>query len=319
MTKFGRVKKVNLRDVWSNEANDFTPWLAQVNNLFELSEELGISLELVGTEQQVGLFRADIVCKNTLDDSWVLIENQLEKTDHNHLGQLLTYAAGLDAVTIIWIAKRFREEHRAALDWLNSVTDEHVNFFGIEIELLQIDDSPVAPSFNITSQPNNWTRSVQAVRRSVELSVSDQLHLEYWTEFMNFVEENSTLNLSNRKPSSRYWMDFPIGRRYFNFALLNGLRDGYLRAELVVKGENAVEHFNLLLEQRDSIEEQFGTSLVWDYKPSRRNSQKIQYDLSGVDASNADNWQEYHEWHIRMLEKFYDVFQHRVLSLTIND
>lgn len=127
MKPLGRLEKVDLRIVWTHEANHFTPWLAQENNLALLGDTIGLDLELSSREQSVGPYRADIVCKDTITDSWVLIENQLERTDHTHLGQLLTYAAGLDAVTIVWIAPRITDEHRAALDWLNEVTDERIN------------------------------------------------------------------------------------------------------------------------------------------------------------------------------------------------
>lgn len=130
----GRLTRVNLRQAWGNEASDFTTWLALEENLKLLGETVGIELELEAQEAEVGPFRADLLCKNTADDSWVLIENQLERTDHLHLGQLLTYAAGLEAVTIIWVAERFTEEHRAALDWLNQITGEKFAFIGLEKE-----------------------------------------------------------------------------------------------------------------------------------------------------------------------------------------
>lgn len=143
-----------------------TPWLAQAENLELLGETLGLELEFEAQERNVGAFRADILCKDTADDSWVLIENQLEKTNHSHLGQLITYAAGLDAVTIVWLARKYTEEHRAALDWLNGNTDRGINFFGLEIEVWRIGDSPPAPKFNVISKPNDWSR--QAAIRAKE-------------------------------------------------------------------------------------------------------------------------------------------------------
>jgi RecB family endonuclease NucS len=131
--KLGRLEKVELRSFWKKEDRDFTPWLAQDENIQLLSETIGIELEVQSQEEGVGPFRADILCMDMANNHFVLIENQLEKTDHTHLGQLMTYAAGLDAVSIIWIAQKFTEEHRAALDWLNRITDSTFNFFGIEI------------------------------------------------------------------------------------------------------------------------------------------------------------------------------------------
>ncbi len=161
-----RLKKIDLRKAWKSEDQEFTPWLANEENLELLGDTIGIELELVAQEKDVGPFRADILCKNTENESYVLIENQIEKTDHKHLGQLLTYASGLEAVTIIWIASKFTEEHRKSLDWLNEITDKRFKFFGLEIELFQIGDSPYAPRFNVISMPNNWGKSVsQAAKK----------------------------------------------------------------------------------------------------------------------------------------------------------
>jgi hypothetical protein len=156
--KLGRLEKVGLRDVWKTEAQHFTPWLAKEENLALLGDTIGLDLECEAVEKDVGPFRADILCKDTANDSWVLIENQVERTDHTHLGQLLTYAAGLKTVTIVWIAQRFTDEHRAALDWLNEVTGDEINFFGLEVELWRIGESSIAPKFNIVSKANEWTK-----------------------------------------------------------------------------------------------------------------------------------------------------------------
>src|SRR5688500_12780725 len=177
----GRLQKVALREAWSSESGDFTPWLAQADNLILLAESIGIELELDTREKDVGPFRADILCRDTADN-WVLIENQLERTDHTHLGQLLTYPAGLDAVTIVWIAERFTEEHRAALDWLNEKTEEGINIFGLEVELWRIGSSPTAPKFNVVCKPNEWTRSVRDTAAG-NLSQDKQIQLDFWAAY----------------------------------------------------------------------------------------------------------------------------------------
>ena len=182
----GRLEKVDLRDVWTSEASDFTPWLAREENLSVLADTLGLELELEAEEKAVGPFRADILCRDTGSNAWVLIENQLERTDHNHLGQLLTYASGLQAVTIIWIASRFTEEHRSTLDWLNRITDTGFHFFGLEVELWRIGASSPAPKFNIVSKPNDWSRSVAQAARAMdetELSETRILQRDYWAAF----------------------------------------------------------------------------------------------------------------------------------------
>ena len=165
----GKLDRVDLRTVWETEAGAFTPWLAREDNLALLGETVGIELELEAQEKDVGPFRADLLCKDTASGAWVLVENQLERTDHTHLGQLLTYAAGLQAVTIVWVAARFTEEHRATLDWLNEITDDRFNFFGLEVELWRIGTSPVAPEIQRRLQAErleqNGSRQSQGDRR----------------------------------------------------------------------------------------------------------------------------------------------------------
>ena len=140
MEELGRLIKVSPREFWEDEASDFTPWLAREENISLLGETIGLELEVEAQEKNVGPFKVDILCKDIETNKWVVIENQLEPTDHKHLGQLLTYAPGLDAVTAVWIAKSFTDEHRAALDWLNKITPDGFSFFGLEIELWRIDD-----------------------------------------------------------------------------------------------------------------------------------------------------------------------------------
>ncbi|MCA8834778.1 MAG: hypothetical protein K8953_06780 [Proteobacteria bacterium] len=193
--KLGRLERVDLRKVWETEDRGFTPWLAEEGSLELLGEAIGMELELEATEKNVGPFRADILCKNMYDDSWVLIENQLARTDHTHLGQIFTYAAGLDAVTMVWIASKFTEEHRAALDWLNSITDEEFRFFGLEVEAWKIGDSLAAPKFNIISQPNDWSKSVsQGARKISEGATSDTqaMQLLYWQDVVDYLKASAS-------------------------------------------------------------------------------------------------------------------------------
>ena len=163
--QLAKLERVDLRKAWESEPADFTPWLAKEENLALLGETLGMTLVLEAQEKDVGPFRADILCKEPQTDQWVLIENQLEQTDHLHLGQIITYAAGLNAVTVIWIAARLTEEHRAALDWLNEITSEGTNFFGVEVELYRIADSPIAPPFQPRQQAQCLVKARSQGRR----------------------------------------------------------------------------------------------------------------------------------------------------------
>jgi len=215
-----RLKKIDLRKAWKSEDQEFTPWLAGEENLELLGDTIGIELELVGREKDMGPFRADILCKNVEDDSWVLIENQIEKTDHKHLGQLMTYAAGLQAATIIWIASRFTEEHRKSLDWLNEITDKRFKFFGLEIELFQIGNSPYAPRFNVISMPNNWGKSVSQAAKNISESIESEtkaLQYKYWQQLVDFIKESGS-KLKPQDPRPRHWQTFAVGRSGFNLS-----------------------------------------------------------------------------------------------------
>lgn len=263
----GRLKKVDLRDAWSSEAKDFTPWLAQEENLSLLGEVIGVELELESQEKNVGPFRADILCKDTVTGNWVLIENQLERTDHQHLGQLLTYAAGLKAVTIVWIARQFTEEHRAALDWLNEHTDGSINLFGLEVELWRIGGSAIAPKFNIVSRPNDWSRTVKTEVKG--LSPHSQLQRRFWTEFRAYMESKKS-PVQCQKPQAQSFMDHAIGRSGMHLSSAVSIwntetkvKGPEIRAELWVKGSAAKALFAVLEKKKESIEKKLDFPLTW--------------------------------------------------------
>ncbi len=157
--ELGRLVDVEPRVAWQREDTHFTPWLAK--NLDRLSDALGIVLELVGQEQGVGRFSADVLALNSETGTKVLVENQLESSDHRHLGQILTYLAGLEAETVVWIARHFWEEHLSAIRWLNQHTDERFSFFAVQLRVVQIGSSQLAPLFDVLEKPNKWERSLQ--------------------------------------------------------------------------------------------------------------------------------------------------------------
>ena len=160
--KLGRLKKVDLRKYWKSENRDFTPWLAEEENIAVLSDALGIELEVEKVEYQLGSFVADIIARDSGVNSKIVIENQLEKTDHKHLGQIITYASSMEADIMIWICAKATEEHRQAIEWLNNHTDEDILFFVCEIELYSIGDSDLAPKFNVVVKPNEWAKEVKS-------------------------------------------------------------------------------------------------------------------------------------------------------------
>lgn len=181
--EFGTLSDASLREAWAHEAHNFTPWLAV--NLDRLAGTIGVPLELTGTEMKVGTFSADILARNPLDDSVVLIENQLEGSDHTHLGQIMTYLAGLETHTMIWVAPSFREEHLSAVRWLNEHTVDPFAFFAVKLRVVRIGNSPYAPLFEVIERPNNWDRKLAEKRRDVEGSRTElgQHRLDFWTHF----------------------------------------------------------------------------------------------------------------------------------------
>jgi len=214
---FGKLEKVDLRELWNGEASDFTPWLSKEDNIAQLGDAIGIELEVQDQEHRIGVFRADILCKDIVNDHFVLIENQLERTDHNHLGQLITYAAGLEAVTIIWVAKAFAEEHRAALDWLNNITDESINFFGIEIETYKIGDSLPAPNFKIIAKPNNWSKRVKSAVSPGRITAIGQEYLDFYNEISARLGQRLSQQLKEPKPISYYQIETGISAVHFEW------------------------------------------------------------------------------------------------------
>ncbi|MCR2830802.1 DUF4268 domain-containing protein [Acidithiobacillus ferrooxidans] len=310
---------MDLRNIWLSEPQDFTPWLAQDGNLKILGDALGIELELEAQEKNVGPFRADILCRSLDDDSLVLIENQLEKTDHIHLGQLLTYAAGLQSVTSVWIAATFTEEHRAALDWLNQVTNESVRFFGLEIELWQIDESVPAPKFNVVSKPNDWSRRVsQAARQMNDQPATEgkALQLKFWAAFAGHLKEQKS-PVRPQAPRSQHWMTFGIGRTGFNMHGLLNTREDRIGVEVTMTDANAKDYFNALRAEKDSIEDAFGDSLEWLELPEKKQARIARYK-EDCDLYTENRWPEYMAWMRERLEKLDKVFRQRIKGVGKN-
>jgi hypothetical protein len=308
-----KLKRVELRDVWKGEANGFTPWLAKEENIRILSEEIGIDLEVQNHEEKVGPFRADILCKDTSTDHFVLIENQLERTDHNHLGQLMTYAAGLDAVTIIWIAKKFTEEHRAALDWLNNKTNESVEFFGIEIELYQIGNSDPAPKFNIISKPNDWSKTIRRTADSGQFTETKLLQQEYWQSFKNYVEKNNE-RFKMQKPLPQHWTNISIGSSKIRLQAIMNTRDKRIGVILNLHGPNALEDFRKL---RTLYEEQskkeISPKIEWEEKEGKEHH--IKYILDKLNPTDRTDWEFQNKNLAKWVRLFYNFFKDKIKNI----
>lgn len=321
MTKqLGHFIRVEPREIWRNEAQDFTPWLAREENLAVLSETLGLDLELEAEERDVGPFRADILCKDTVDDNWVLIENQLERTDHTHLGQLLTYAAGLQAVTVIWISTTFTQEHRAALDWLNEVTNGRIRFFGLEVELWRIDESPPAPKFNVISKPNEWSRSVSAAARRIdseELTELRKRYVDYWTGFVNYLAERNSL-LRPQTPRPQQWLSFALGRSGFHLSATISEQNGTIGANFVVNRKDGNAYYSQIEKQRSEIEQEIGFNLEWSENAESK-QKKVEISRRDVDLTDASQWEDCWAWTQERLEKMSKALRPRIRALRLSD
>ena len=308
------------RGLWETEPQHFTPWLAQEENLTLLGKTLGIELELEAQEINVGDFRADILCKNTEDDSWVIIENQLDPTDHKHVGQILTYAAGLDAHTVIWIAKTFRREHCAMLDGQNRITDERYRFFGVEMKVWRIKDSARAVQFDVVSSPNDWVRGVSQDTQRVanqKLSETEQSMRKFWAGLREYmVDKGSSVNCP--APTTRSYLRFSIGSSSFFVQAWLASSKKEIRLWLYVQGDNAKAHYHLLEEQREEIHNEFGETLEWYELPESRSSRIC---LNKVDTHSLDenDWTQQYEWFTTRLERFNQVFRPRIIALNADD
>ena len=313
----GSLERVELREIWANEAQDFTPWLAREENLAILAETLNIELELEAQEQEVGPFRADLLCRDTGCDDWVLIENQLAQSDHRHLGQLLTYASGLEAVTIVWVAARFVEEHRATLDWLNKITDESFRFFALEIELWKIGDSPPAPRFNVVARPNDWSRAIARAAHSInnaEPSQTAAMQLRYWEALNSVLQHKAGPVKGTSRPRRLSSLPYSIGSSRCRLRACMRKSGRSIRAELYLTGATAKPFFHLLRQQQEAVEKELGYALEWDEKTDT-NYSRIAIFLHDVDPEDEADWPRQHGWLADRLNELHCVFRQRIRTL----
>jgi hypothetical protein len=298
-TTLSRLEKVPLRDAWKHESGDFTPWLAESDNLMLLADAIGLSeLECVAVEHQVGDFKLDMLCTDGNDQ--VIIENQLEKTNHTHLGQILAYAAGVDARKVIWIAESFRPEHAAALQFLNENTTEELSFFAVEVELWKIGDSPLAPKFEVVVKPNDWVKSGREQARAVTTSSTiKQLQMRFWSALIEHLK-TAAPGIRPQKPRPQHWLNLSIGKAGFNLAVTANTRNEKIGVELYFSGSNSKKNFADLMTHKAEIEKDLGFELDWQELPDAKACRVASWypDASLVDESR---WVEYFSWVERRL------------------
>lgn len=311
---FGRLSPLEVRDYWADEAKHFTPWLAESENLRLLGETIELELELVKIEEQIGPFRADIVARD--GDHLVIIENQLGRTDHKHLGQLMVYATNREARAVVWIATKVADEYRKVLDWLNDNTPETIAFYGLEIELWRIGDSLPAPRFNVICEPNELTKLEHSGSTLSEPTETKLLQLDFWTKLKEFAAEEKS-GLSFRKPRPQHWYNLAVGRSGFHISLNAKTKLKELTCELYISGKIPADiAFELLVEEKDAIEAELGP-LDWMPLPNKEACRIVQ--VKQGDIEDQESWPELLAWCLERAQSFHDAFTARVAELDLDE
>ncbi|WP_447925143.1 DUF4268 domain-containing protein [Georgenia muralis] len=300
-----RVTSVPVRDVWAHEAHHFTQWLLQ--NADVLSDLLGMDLELSEAERRVGGFALDLIGTDLQSGSTVIVENQLEGTDHGHLGQLLTYAGGTDPATIVWCAASFRDEHRAALDWLNEHTEEGVRFFGVEIAAVRIGESPPAPLFRLVVQPNDWTKRVHTENAAAAgvLTPRQAAHETLWRLVLDRIHAQHPSWTSARAASRESWITMPFGTSgaWYSF-VCSGPKP---RVELYFGSPDADANqvaFDEFLARREPLEAAFGEPLDFQPLPGRKACRIVAWCPQAFDVLDTAQHRDMVQWFVAAMDRF---------------
>lgn len=303
--KIGKLTEVDVRDLWKHEQYDFSNWLAKEENIKLLDDEIGLTLMDINKEVYIGSYRCDLVAKDETTGQIVIIENQLEATNHDHLGKIITYAAGLDAKTIIWIVKEAREEHKAAIEWLNNNSSEEIGFFLIELHAYKINDSLPAPMFKVVEKPNNFTKTSKQNYSDKELNRSQNERLIFWEEF-NTVIVGKGKPFSVRKPTTDHWYDVAIGTSEAHLAINLVNKENKIVLELyILDNKNLFDH---IYEDKEKIENTLQMSFSWERLDGKKAS-RIKHDVLGLDFSDHSNYPQLMDECIEKILKMRDVFK----------
>jgi hypothetical protein len=273
-----------------------------------LADALGLEIELTDREHEVGDYYLDIIGEDLTNECPLVIENQLTRTDHSHLGQLLTYAAGTDAKTVVWIAPEFREEHRQTVDFLNTLAEGGARFFAVELQAVRIGDSEPAPLLNVVAKPNDWHAAAAVSARSAAYSTRGQLYAAFWQKALDAVNELTPKLPRGRKVGPRHWLTIerpaPLAKLGFSFA-----RMGRLRVEVYIyRGDPAenLELFHRLVADKEDIETEIGAKLSWEELAGKRACRIALYREGSVE--NEDKHEEYIAWLVETLQRFRTIF-----------
>ena len=284
----GKLKEVDIRELWKHEQYDFSEWLSKKENIENLNEILGLTLVDISKETYVGAYRCDLFAKDETTGIKVIIENQLEISNHDHLGKIITYASGLDAKVVVWIVKEAREEHRSAIEWLNNNTNNNANFFLIEIHAYKIGDSDPAPMFQVVEQPNDFIKNNQSTNRDESMNKSQAQRVEFWNQFNNvIIERGKPFNI--RKATTDHWYNVAIGTSdaHIDITLVN--KDSLIGVELYIPDNK--ELFDKLFEKKENIESDLGFELDWR-RLDKSKASRIVYCIKGLNFDDHSNYNE---------------------------
>lgn len=290
--EFGILTEVNVRELWRHEQYDFSNWIAEKKNIELLNNILGLTLVDIDKEVYVGSYRCDIVAKDEASDIKVVIENQLECSNHDHLGKIITYASGLEATVIVWIVTKAREEHRSAIEWLNNVTDSKINFFLLELHAYRIGDSLPAPKFEIIEKPNEFIKSVKTKNNSSELNKSQSERLNFWTVFNDVISDRGK-PFNIRKANTDHWYDVAIGTSEAHISITLVNKENFIGVELYINDNK--DMFDILFSKKDKIEKELNLALEWQRLDNKKAS-RILYKIEGL------NFEDYSNYNILMNE-----------------
>lgn len=304
MATLGKIEKIDdLRSVWPHEALDFSKWLSLEENLALLSESIGIDIVLEELESPVGGFSVDLYATEEGTGRKIIIENQLEDTNHDHLGKIITYASGKGAEVVVWVVRRARDEHKQAVEWLNQHTDENIGFFLLEIELWKINDSLPAPKFNVVERPNDWAKTMKAVEG---LSDTKKLQLEFWQAFNDYAFGKPEFKsvFSKRKPQPQHWYDLSVGSSTYHLGLTVNTQKKRIGAEIYVNDDKLA--FEKFKSQKDLIEAELGVQLDW--RVATKDCRILA--LNNGDIKKGESaWPEYYDWYCSMALKLRDILK----------
>ena len=286
--KLGKLEEVDIRELWKREQYDFSDWLSKEENIEMLSNEVGLTLTDINKEVFVGSYRCDLVAKDETTGIKVIIENQLEATNHDHLGKIITYASGLDANVVIWIVKEAREEHRSAIEWLNNKTTNDISLFLMEIHAFRIGDSLPAPKFVIVEKPNDFVKATSISANRGELSKAQSERLNFWNKFNEvLISRNKPFNV--RKATTDHWYDVALGTSDAHISITLVNKTNRIGIEVYINDNKDL--FDKLYSESASIQNELGFNMDWqrlDYKKASR----IIYYIDGLDFNNHDNYDE---------------------------